>query len=91
MTTAGLCCCNAAARREKSAGCGFAGDRQIGNVIIEALFGQFFCQERRPGLLGANAVAGRERVAHDQNGLGRQGWRGREQQGEQEKDEPHGR
>ena len=70
---------------------GFAGDRQIGNAIIQLLFAQALAEQGWPGLLLTDAVTGGERVTHDQNRFAGQGGQGREEQYKQEESEPHGR
>ena len=60
--------------------CGFAGDRQVGDAIIKVFFRQTFGEQGWPGLLRTNAVAGRKRVTHDQNGFGGECRGGREEQ-----------
>ena len=74
-----------------AAGGGLAGNRDIGDAIIEALFAQALFQQRRPGLFGTDAVTGGERVAHNQDGSRGERRRGGKEQGQQEQGSPHDR
>ena len=74
-----------------SAGRGFAGDRQVGNVIIKMFVAQALGEQGWPGLLRANAVAGRQRIAEDQNGFAGPTRGGGAEQNTEKEDKPHGR
>ena len=72
-----------------AAGRGCAGDGEVGDAIIEALFRQPLAEQRRPGLFGTDAVAGGKRIAHDQDGAGGERRGSGAEQGKQEQDDPH--
>jgi hypothetical protein len=81
----GECLASAASMRVRPPAGGFSRDAGIDDAIIELLFLQAFGQQGGPGRVLANAVAGRKRIAEDEDGLcGLCSWGKQQQSGEQQ-------
>lgn len=70
----------------EATGSGFAGNAEVGNVIIQTLIAQALLQQGRPGGVGADAISGRERIANNEQGFRCRpaGKRSQQQQGAEE-------